>query len=83
MKTPNEPFIYWKEKIKENFRCKFIKIDEVKSYLGRWRIPKQLRGEIIKIMINLELLKRKNRFYLEVTNQLIQTFINGRIVNIL
>ena len=68
MKTPNEPFIYWKEKIKEKFRCKYIKINEVKSYLGRWRIPKQLQGEIVNVMINLELLKRKNRFYLEVTN---------------
>jgi len=41
---------------------------ELRSYLFQWRIPLSLRPLIIKEMELLGLIKRKNRFIIEINN---------------
>jgi len=52
--------------MEENFNCNYVPVKELNTYLFQWKIPHLLRPIIIKEMINMNLLKKENRFNIKI-----------------
>jgi hypothetical protein len=55
-------YVYIHSKLKERSNNNYLRLDEAKSFLFEWRVPKELRIVILKELEQLELIEIEKEF---------------------